>query len=66
MDTCLGVALGAERARLEHGELVEEAALVHVQPGVHVVEGGAHACLCDCVIVCVCVCVMCTHIYMCV
>ena len=42
-NTYLRVALGAQRAGLEHGELVEEAALVHVQPRVDVVQRGAHA-----------------------
>lgn len=50
--TRLRVALGAQRAGLEHGQLVEEAALVHIQARVHVVQGGAHACVTD---LCMCV-----------
>ena len=41
-DDDLGVTLGAQGAALEHGQAVEHTALVHVEAGLDVVEGGAH------------------------
>mmetsp|Transcript_17462 Transcript_17462/g.34756 ORF Transcript_17462/g.34756 Transcript_17462/m.34756 type:complete len:773 (+) Transcript_17462:1249-3567(+) len=38
----LRVALGTQRPALEHGQPVEHAPLVHVQPRLHVVQGRAH------------------------
>ena len=42
-DNNLGVALRPEGSGLEHGESVEDATLVHVEPGLDVVEGCADA-----------------------